>query len=118
MFALLAGLGLLALVAAPGRRSGGLGDAGAEIVPREANPELPSGASEVFLVERSMYVHPAQKAAVAARADESDSRWLVVPSSGWAGAKPFATARQARTVLKAAGFKGPYGHGQASRWTR
>ncbi len=113
-----AGLALLALAVAPKDRlrKVGLGDAGdAEIAPREA--DLPS-SSEVFLLRPEDFAFPAQKAAIAARGEENGSRWVVAPASGWAGSKPFATARQARTVLKAAGFKGPYGHGQSSRWTR
>jgi hypothetical protein len=121
MFPLLAGFALIALAVAPRGRGRGLGALPAlpsgDAVEGEVVDDLPR-ASTVYLVEPALFVHPAKRESVAARGTDTGSRWLVVPSSGWAGGKPFATARQARTVLKAAGFKGPYGHGAATRWVR
>lgn len=113
MFGALAGLALLAL-AGGGRRRGGLGDV----------PQLPSGdelrqeGTTVFLLQPKMFAHPAARAQVEERAEAEGGQWAVVPSSGWGGARHFPTAKQARTALQAAGFKGPYGKGASSRWTR
>jgi len=112
MLGVLAGLGLLALASGRPRR---LGDA----------PALPSGdapapqtATSVWLLRPADFAHPAIKDKVAARADAEGGPWAVVPSTGWAGAKNFPTAKAARVALTAAGFKGPYGKGASSRWTK
>lgn len=113
MLGALALLGLAAL--AGGGRRRGLGDA----------PALPSGepsvANEtptVFLLRPKDFAHPAIAAQVEARAEAEGGQWAVVPSTGWSGARHFTTARAARNALTAAGYKGPYGKGTSSRWTR
>ncbi len=113
MLGALALLGLAAL--AGGGRRRGLGDA----------PQLPSGdpvrvpdSTTVYLLQPRTFAHPAIAAQVEARAESEGGQWAVVPSSGWAGAKHFVTAKAARSALNAAGYKGPYGKGASSRWTR
>ncbi len=110
----LIGIGVaLAVLSAP-KRSSSLGDV----------PALPSGEElrdegvEVFLLMPKDFAHPALRQKVAERAEAEGGPWAVVPSSGWTGAKHFPTARQARTALKAAGFKGPSGKGAFSKWVR
>lgn len=114
MLGALALLGLAAL-AQPRRRR--LGDV----------PALPSGetvrdvrneGAEVFLLRPQDFVHPALKQKAVDRSEAEGGQWAVVPATGWAGARHFRTAKEARIALQAAGFKGPYGKGTSSRWTR
>jgi hypothetical protein len=88
-------------------------------------PALPSGdaparpqSATVFLLRPADFAHPAIRAQVEARAEAAGGPWAVVPSTGWAGAKHFQTAKAARGALRAAGFKGPVGKGTSSRWSR
>lgn len=88
-------------------------------------PQLPSGdaaaipsTSTVYLLQPKSFAHPSMAAQVEARAEGEGGQWAVVPATGWQGARHFTTAKQARVALTAAGFKGPYGKGTSSRWTR
>jgi len=114
MFGALALLGLAALAGGPRRRRG-LGDAPA--LPADVNAVRNEGTT-VWLLRPKDFAHPAIAAKVEERAETEGGQWAVVQPGGWAGAKHFKTAKQARTALQAAGFKGPYGKGTSSRWTR
>lgn len=112
---MLGALALLGLAAFAGGRRRGLGD----------TPALPSGdvpstssSTSVWLLKPADFAHPAIREKVAERAESEGGPWAVVQASGWQGAKHFPTAKAARNALTAAGFKGPYGKGASSRWTR
>lgn len=104
-------LGALAVLAPKRRpRLRGLGESTELVAP---------GGSAVYLLRPADFAHPAQRAATAAADEASGGPWAVVSGEGWQGAaKHFRTAKEARVTLRAAGFKGPYGKGVSSRWTR
>jgi len=108
-------LGALAVLAPRRRpRSRGLGESTELTV-----PEISSRDSAVYLLRPADFAHPAQRTAMQAADEASGGRWAVVSGEGWQGAaKHFHTAKDARVALRAAGFKGPYGKGISSRWTR
>jgi len=115
----LLGLALLAFAVAPKGRLKRIGLGDAEIVPRGTIfPTEVQNSTSIFLVRPQDFVHPSRRDEAARRGVESGSTWAVVPANGWAGAKSFPTSRAARHALTAAGFKGPVGRGQSSRWTR
>lgn len=122
MLAALAGLAMLAYA---GRRPRALGDAPAlpsgdtptELVARERAALAPSG-STVFLVRPQDFVHPSKRLAAAEKGVRDGTTWAVVPESGWSPPKYFPTAHSARIALRAAGFRGPVGKGQSTRWSR
>jgi hypothetical protein len=114
MLGAIALLGLAAL-AGSGRRSRGLGDAPA--LPADVDAVRNEGQT-VWLLRPKDFAHPAIAQKVEERAETEGGQWAVVSSEGWSNAKHFKTAKSARTALTAAGFKGPYGKGTSSRWTR
>lgn len=72
----------------------------------------------MFLLRPMDFAHPAMRANVEAAAERAGGPWAVVGPTGWDASRHFATAREARAALHAAGFKGPYGKGTSSRWSR
>lgn len=114
MLGALALLGLAALASGPRRHR--LGDA--PQLPSGDAPTQPHSSTEVYLLQPKMFAHPALREQVEAKAESEGGPWAVVPATGWAGAKHFRTAKEARVALRAAGFKGPVGKGTSSRWTR
>lgn len=114
MLGALALLGLAAL-AGGGRRSRGLGDA--PLLPADVDAVRNEG-QVVWLLQPRTFAHPALAEKVAERSESEGGQWAVVNAGGWSGARHFRTAKEARTALTAAGFKGPYGKGASSRWTK
>lgn len=51
------------------------------------------------------------------QAEEAGGQWAVVNNT-WEGAKHYRTAKDARRALHEAGYKGPYGKGTSSRWSK
>lgn len=51
------------------------------------------------------------------QAEAAGGPWAVVNTT-WEGATHYPTAKAARAALTAAGYKGPYGKGTSSRWSR
>lgn len=116
MLGALALLGLGALALAPSPRRRGLGDT--PLLPSGDAPSAPPPrAGEVWLLRPADFSHPSQRLVTEERAEAAGGPWVVTRPGSFEG-KHFETAKAARNALKAAGFRGPYGRGTASRWSR
>jgi hypothetical protein len=112
---MLGALALLGLALVGSTRRRGLGDV--PVLPADVDAVRNEG-QVVWLLQPKTFAHPALAEKVAERSEAEGGQWAVVSANGWSGARHFRTAKQARTALTAAGFKGPQGKGSSSRWTK
>jgi hypothetical protein len=93
----------------------GLARLAAEALPA---PIAPSAfPSTVYLLRPEDYAHPARRMEIRREAEARGGRWILI-GADWKPLGFFATAENARFVLKGAGFKGPGHRGLFSKWER